>query len=1432
LILLCLIVVNIFISVGTQGNNFNSTQEPVFIVDDIAKKLDYRLQSFLNSVNIDKTSSIQIIINFQNTAIMEKGIAKINSFSSKIQFLHEWQFIHTALFKVPIEYIVNIAAFPEILKIWLDMGFYIENSQGKLPDQAQISSLIDQISNKPIKTQDMENYDKSYNGSNVIVALLDTGVDIFHPDLNKSILAFGGASLVEGDPFPLDFNGHGTFCAGIIASGGIINKNMRGVAPGSSILNVKVLSSSGFGLWSWIISGIEYAITHGADIISLCFSMPGYPNDPVNLAINAAIQRGMIVITAAGDEGPAFSSISAPGMAPTAITIGAYNDFTHAPASFSARGPTLSFYTKPDILASGVNITSCRPSIPSNLPINLTGFFQGTTIYGVPLNKYYTVVNSTSAAAANVTGVIASLVQHAKFLSAEEVKIILQQTAIPFSSMSPNIQGAGLVNLKGAHDYLTKNKLNKSLIENRLYSPTFFSPGYITTQNGTRILTMVVSSYGSLLGVIDSRPNMTFTHMIQGQLAIKYNGQLKWFSDMYLLRELHNLTSEFSRIQSILTDYSIICIFTAEAWPSINGFRVNLTIINLKPITLYNLSLYCLWQTDLFFNASIQSSHDTGRYNGTDDISYAYDSKNGNFSYIGFSGLYHSHSHEVNTSKSIREQIQKDSLLNNNQTKNNQINNAIAMEWNLTSHLTTSKCIQFSESIGIANSYTALNNSINSIKTMLSSDILPNLALLSSNMSRIGFINHPYTSDVLLMNIGNVPINNTLIVFLINSTKGQTHTIFSKFINLGRLEPFEFKWINATWNPTEVDIYSLYWILGTEAFINELILYFMNPSRKITQEQFFWDNIFIRNIFIKDNMHQLQYIFPNRVPIAPYLVYFPNDIGVFNISITTNHPLNHLKVITSEGNLPQPWITTITPLNIENFGNIQLTISIPSNPRTGFFYRKLSINADNTAIGDLWINFSIRYPSGKILFCRPSPNFSLQTSLQGNNLLALWKARLKTIYSGYFEFYNLCLQNNYDVDDFGVIKQLKANLSLDTMINLPFKLPYQISSLKQNFTFISTYDLIILSDPQANLSSNEIETLINFGKNGGGLFFWTEPENECVQYSINSILSHFGIQINKSYELNIKQSFLNPNQHEITRDLSAIKLFSFTTFSNFSSLVKFTQYQNEATCILNNSHGKILCIGDSSIFNDSCILSADNFRFLNQSINWLLKEKINISVFINKEDASAPLRMNQHLSISIHLTTINGSELYQNLTLYCLLITPSNRMLYMIFFLIREKEGWYNTLYLSQWLNETGSYFLIIYVDSPSQISTYSVQELILEPALPPSEGKGSLNRIWASPLRILIGILIALAITGVLVGTFLYQRWQWRRQMTIVELKEKLKRDISNVLSEYQLYMREIEEFLRKSQVMDTEKLRMILDKQERSKNLLKKLKKLGKHV
>ena len=134
-------------------------------------------------------------------------------------------------------------------------------------------------------------------GEGVVVAVIDTGIDIDHPDLKDNILSYH--SMIGGNGN--DDQGHGTHCAGLIAAaqnniGGV------GVAPKAKLVSIKVLNSSGSGTTADIIRGVKLATEKKVDVISMslggiCYSTP-YQN-----AINAAVNKGIVVIAAAGNEG-------------------------------------------------------------------------------------------------------------------------------------------------------------------------------------------------------------------------------------------------------------------------------------------------------------------------------------------------------------------------------------------------------------------------------------------------------------------------------------------------------------------------------------------------------------------------------------------------------------------------------------------------------------------------------------------------------------------------------------------------------------------------------------------------------------------------------------------------------------------------------------------------------------------------------------------------------------------------------------------------------------------------------------------------------------------------------------------------------------------------------------------------------------------------
>jgi len=165
-------------------------------------------------------------------------------------------------------------------------------------------------------------YQSGYDGSGIIISIIDTGIDLNHPDLEGKII--GGYDFVDNDEMPEDTNGHGTQVAGIIAANG----NLKGISPNSKILMYKV-SEDGESVPSHlIIKAIEKSIEDNADIINISLGI-NQTNTKIDQVVNKAIKNNIFVVTAAGNFGPELSTIGSPGINPNAITVGAtFNNVT------------------------------------------------------------------------------------------------------------------------------------------------------------------------------------------------------------------------------------------------------------------------------------------------------------------------------------------------------------------------------------------------------------------------------------------------------------------------------------------------------------------------------------------------------------------------------------------------------------------------------------------------------------------------------------------------------------------------------------------------------------------------------------------------------------------------------------------------------------------------------------------------------------------------------------------------------------------------------------------------------------------------------------------------------------------------------------------------------------------------------------------------
>lgn len=182
--------------------------------------------------------------------------------------------------------------------------------------QVTLSSIIIASSMHSYCYADTLPTNKALTGKGVKVAVIDSGIDVTHPDLKQNYVK--GYDFLDNDTIPEDRDGHGTHVAGIIAANGA----MKGIAPDASILAYRVWGGSRGGPQA-IIKAIEQAMKDGAQIINLSLGENIDGTDtPLNQAIQKAINRNITVVVAAGNAGPTQWSIHSLASTPEAITVG------------------------------------------------------------------------------------------------------------------------------------------------------------------------------------------------------------------------------------------------------------------------------------------------------------------------------------------------------------------------------------------------------------------------------------------------------------------------------------------------------------------------------------------------------------------------------------------------------------------------------------------------------------------------------------------------------------------------------------------------------------------------------------------------------------------------------------------------------------------------------------------------------------------------------------------------------------------------------------------------------------------------------------------------------------------------------------------------------------------------------------------------------
>jgi subtilisin family serine protease len=265
-------------------------------------------------------------------------------------------------------------------------------------------------------------------GAGATVAVVDTGIDAAHPDLAGRILP--GYDFVDNDATPQDGNGHGTHVSGIIAADADNGIGVDSVAPGAKILPVRVLDSGGSGSDATVAQGIDWAASHGADVINLSLggTVPTPPGlglpDPVADAVQRAVNRGIVVVAAAGNDGLPFCENNSFGG--KVLCVGAV-DKRENRTFYSSFGDGLSL-----VAPGGSDLPGTDEDVLSTW--NDNGYHD---------------LAGTSQATPHVSGVAALLVSLGVRGQAAVQRILA--TATDLGPAGPDIQfGAGLVNAQAA----------------------------------------------------------------------------------------------------------------------------------------------------------------------------------------------------------------------------------------------------------------------------------------------------------------------------------------------------------------------------------------------------------------------------------------------------------------------------------------------------------------------------------------------------------------------------------------------------------------------------------------------------------------------------------------------------------------------------------------------------------------------------------------------------------------------------------------------------------------------------------------------------------------------------------------------------------------------------------------------------------------------
>lgn len=324
-------------SMGAFANSNNLTNS------ESTSSTPQKLAELFGDIDLRSSQSTKVIVELTEESIAEakskgKSQSKANlaktrnqvkdavaqaAKSSKVNREYDYVFsgfsVELAANEIP-----ALLAVPGVKAVYPDVTYTVTGDAGELISPEVYSPLM--MSSAPFIGADKA-WETGFTGEGVTVAVIDTGADYTHPDLDQAFGDYKGWDFVDNDDDPQEtqayqgeVTAHGTHVSGTIAANGAI----KGVAPDATLLAYRVLGPGGSGTTENVIAGIERAVQDGADVMNLSLGNSlNIPDYATSIALDWAMAEGVVAVTSNGNSGPANWTVGSPGTSSEAISVGA-----------------------------------------------------------------------------------------------------------------------------------------------------------------------------------------------------------------------------------------------------------------------------------------------------------------------------------------------------------------------------------------------------------------------------------------------------------------------------------------------------------------------------------------------------------------------------------------------------------------------------------------------------------------------------------------------------------------------------------------------------------------------------------------------------------------------------------------------------------------------------------------------------------------------------------------------------------------------------------------------------------------------------------------------------------------------------------------------------------------------------------------------------